>query len=499
MQSSPGQSAAERIRSIAERQPGQAAIISFLPNGQELVLSWAELDRRSERQAAALDKAVAGLGGRAALCISARNSATAVTDIIAAVRANVPVLPLDPNLPEHAREQLVRKVAGNYASVVEFRKQRDSPEECRIGVIERAEPSTSTLIAYLLPTGGTSGSAKIVAYPGPVTYHQRRVPSLLLRRTGWRSGQRQLVMGPLHHVAPFTNCMTGILDANTVVLLGSFSAVTAWQIIDAYSVDWMQITPTHMARLADTCSPDRARFILKHLNGVLHTAASCPHKIKRAWLELMDTERIFELYTATEDIGSTLATGAEWLARPGTVGRGFFTQIKILDDGRRELPPGAVGKIFMRTPRPFNGVPQYLGSVNPATVVSGLQSVGDYGRLDESGYLYLEPRREDMFKSGGKNVYPADIEGVIMEHPMIRDVAVIPVPDEVFGARPTAIVSTWNDERLSLTEVIAHCRTKLGYHQLPAAIHHTHEIPRTESGKLQRWRLRELGKGLNGE
>jgi bile acid-coenzyme A ligase len=298
-------------------------------------------------------------------------------------------------------------------------------------------------------------------------------------------------------MAPFTYCVTGLLDANTIIIPPRFEPAEAWKIIPRYGVQWLQLTPTHMSRMAASSSCGTES--LSQVRGILHTAAFCPSETKRRWIELAGPSRIFELYGATEDIGYTLASGQEWLERPGTVGRGILTQIRILDERLRPLPTGTVGRVFMRRLRSPAGRSRYLGAVAPGTAGTGtagavlaedgFRSVGDYGWLDDDGYLFLKSRREDMIIVAGKNVYLAEIENVIAEHPLVCDVAVLGAPDPVFGSKVVAVISTHGNQPLGLVDIIGHCQGRLAVHQMPQRVHQVTEVPRNEAGKIQRWSL----------
>jgi bile acid-coenzyme A ligase len=473
------QTVSERLADIAGHAGSDAAVMSFLPDGTPTVLRWAELDQRTQERARSFRQAARPLGGAAVICIAASRTPGTVVDILAAARAGMPIFPLDPSLPQHARALMLEQLTVNYGPTLQVRSNGLEPG--------RSDKSAVETVGYFLGTGGTTGKPKIVKHLGPLTYDPRLLPSRALRRARWQSGQRQLIVGPLYHAAPFTYCLTGLLDANTVIIPPNFEPAKIWHVIRSHGVQWLQLTPTHMARMLD--SPSCSARHLKQLQGLLHAAAFCPHQIKRRWIEIAGPSRIFELYAATEDIGCTLASGEEWLARPGTVGRGVLTQIRILDEELSAQPAGSVGKVFMRGPRPLAGAPSYLGGISPHQAPGGFRSVGDYGWLDEDGYLFLKSRREDMITVAGKNVYPADIESVIAEHPVISDVTVFGIPDAVFGSRIAAVISTRDRQPLSVSDIVAYCRGRLAVHQLPQKIHHVAQLPRNEAGKIERWRL----------
>jgi bile acid-coenzyme A ligase len=291
------------------------------------------------------------------------------------------------------------------------------------------------------------------------------------------------VLGPLYHAAPFTSLLSGLLDGHTIIVQGAFSPENAADAIERHGVQWMQVTPSHMSKML--AAPEVTAERLASLRAVLHTAAPCDAATKRGWIDLLGPTRVYEMYGATEQIGMTLARGDEWLARPGTVGKGFLTQIKVLDEDGFAVPPGVVGRVFMR-----RGAGRRPSGVDLSAVehtVDGFLTVGDHGYVDEDGYLFLSGRRADMMTVGGSNVYPAEIERVVLELPGVRDVAVVGREHPDFGSVPVAYVVA--DPGLTAADVNRHCRTALAVHKRPRQVEFVDELPRTEAGKLHRWRL----------
>jgi bile acid-coenzyme A ligase len=469
----------ERCRSIAAGAPGQPAVIAFGSRAGPTTLTWADLDRESAQRARLLDRSGSGLAGTV-VAFGAPSQAETVVRILACLRAGVPFLPLDPGAPAAERERLLQAAVGS------------GPVRLWDGLsrlAEQAEPGGPVSqpggkVGYLLATGSSSGRPRLVCHQGWAGYDPARVPNPLLRATGWRSGQRQLVVGPLHHAAPLTTTLEALLDGNTLVLQETFNPRAAMAILDDCAVEWMQLTPTHMQWMLIVFG--QAGPALRSLRSVVHTAAHCPERVKRAWIDRLGPTRIFEFYGATEGIGATLVRGDEWQARPGTVGRGFCTQIRILDDRGRQLPPGVVGAVYLRSSGFLAGLP---GAVKQTA--DGFRSVGDYGWLDEQKYLFLSPRRDDMVVIGGANVYPAEVENVLAEHPQILDSAVIATQDSLVGSRLTAYVVLRPAATLDASAILAFCSERLAQHKVPAGVRLVGQVPRSEAGKLQRWRLTE--------
>jgi bile acid-coenzyme A ligase len=224
------------------------------------------------------------------------------------------------------------------------------------------------------------------------------------------------------------------------------------------------------------------------LRAMLHTAARCDADTKRGWIGLLGPERVYELYGATEGVGVTLVRGDEWLARPGTVGRGFLTQIRILDDTGNLAPPGTAGTVFMRTPQRV-GRSDYVNEQAIRTTLDGFATVGDHGRLDSGGYLYLEPRDHDIINVGGEKVDPDEVEAALREHPGVVDAVAVAVPHRTLGSVVGAHVVLHPGASVRKAELAAHCGRRLAGYKIPKQFTFVDQVPRSAAGKIQRWRL----------
>ena len=190
----------------------------------------------------------------------------------------------------------------------------------------------------------------------------------------WQPGQRQLVIGPLHHTAALTYFIEAVSDGNTIVVQRVFDPAATLDLVEGWAIEWLQLTPYHMRLLAAAAN---GRGVgLSSVRGLLHLSAPCPEKVKRTWLDLVGDKRVFEMYGATEPVGVTLARGDEWRARHGTVGRGFFTQLRILDEAGRRLPPGESGDVYMRSAT-VTGARYLDGAHRLRLTADGFASVGD--------------------------------------------------------------------------------------------------------------------------
>jgi bile acid-coenzyme A ligase len=516
-----------RIADIARAQPDRTALVGFDTDLTEQVLSWREF---TDRVADAADALSAALDRRTRSCavVLAGNTVPAAIGIAAALTAEVPVFPLNPGTPPAERDALLgllgRRFGHGYLMDAQLRPDRmdlragpEPPAEGPGQVSAAAEgpgqlstaaegpgqlstaaegpgqlstaaegPGQLSTVAYLLATGASTGIPKISARPGPVRYDPVRTPSLVIRQTGWRGGQRQLIVGPLYHAAPFTAFLDALLDSNTVVLQPFFAPQWTVELVRGYAIEWLQLTPTHMREILRLPDPDPAGFA--SLRAMLHTAARCDADTKRGWIDLLGPERVYELYGATEGVGVTLVRGDEWLARPGTVGRGFLTQVRILDEVGNPIPPGMTGTVFMRTPQRV-GRSDYVSDQAIRTTVDGFATVGDHGRLDRDGYLYLEPRDHDTINVGGEKVDPDEVEAALRDHPAVIDAVAVAVPHQTLGSVVGAHIVLRPGASVRKAELAAHCGRRLAGYKIPKHFTFTDQVPRSAAGKIQRWRL----------
>jgi bile acid-coenzyme A ligase len=492
-----------RIADTARAEPDRTALVGFDTDLAEQVMSWREF---ADRVADAADALSAALDRRTRSCavVPAGNTLAAAIAIAAALTAEVPVFPLNPGIPPAERDALLgllgRRFGHGYLMDAELRPQRmDLPAgpEPPAGGSTAAEdpgqfsaaaegPGQFSAVAYLLATGASTGIPKISARPGPLRYDPVRTPSVVIRQTGWRTGQRQLIVGPLYHAAPFSALLDALLDSNTVVLQPFFSPQWTVELVRRYAIEWLQLTPAHMREILRLPGPDPAGFA--SLRAMLHTAARCDADTKRGWINLLGPERVYELYGATEGIGVTLVRGDEWLARPGTVGRGFLTQIRILDDAGHPIPAGTTGTVFMRTPQRI-GRSDYVNGRTIRTTLDGFATVGDHGRLDRDGYLYLEPRDHDTINVGGEKVDPDEVEAALRDHPAVIDAVAVAVPHQTLGSVVAAHIVLRPGASVRKAELAAHCGRRLAGYKIPKHFTFVDQVPRSAAGKIQRWRL----------
>jgi bile acid-coenzyme A ligase len=243
-----------------------------------------------------------------------------------------------------------------------------------------------------------------------------------------------------------------------------------------------------MLRLDDRV---RARYDVSSLQTVWHMGAPCPAWAKRAWIDWIGAEKIWELYAGTEMQAVTIIRGDEWLGHVGSVGRVTGGEMKIVDpETGQDLPAGQVGEIFLRVKPGSKPTYRYLGA-DAQTIGDGWESLGDMGWFDEERYLYLADRRADMILSGGANVYPAEVEAALNEHHGVESCAVIGLPDDDLGqavhaiCKATAGAVTPTDEELR-----AFMAERLVRYKVPRSFEWVEEPVRDDAGKVRRSALR---------
>jgi bile acid-coenzyme A ligase len=277
----------------------------------------------------------------------------------------------------------------------------------------------------------------------------------------------------------------GLFEAHRLVLLERFDAARIVDLIERERINFSFLAPTMMRRLI--LLPDIETRDLSSIEAIFQTAAPCPPWLKRAWIDLIGGEKLYEGFGSTENVGMCRIRGDEWLEHPGSVGRALGSDLKILDDDFNELPTGEVGEIYMRPHDTSQPTYEYIGSAPARTTPDGFASVGDLGFVDADGYLHLADRRVDLIISGGANVYPAEVEAALSEHPKLHDVVVIGVPDEEWGKRVHAIIAVPDGaEPVPVAELDAHCRSRLAAYKRPKSYEFVPELPRNEAGKIRR-------------
>lgn len=346
----------------------------------------------------------------------------------------------------------------------------------------------------LLFSSGTTGR------PKPFRVHPRDIPpdDVPVRSAGLMrslefddSGNVLLVPGPVYHAGPLGFLQSVHQLGGTVVLMERFDPEQALAAIERHRVTHSQWVPTMFVRLLRLPAEVRSRYNLSSHRVAVHAGAPCPPQVKRAMLDWWGPI-VHEYYGASEGYGRTTIGPHEWLARPGSVGRSVESAIHIADEDGRLLAPGEVGAVWFAAP----------GAATPARAADGASdlagtagwgTVGDLGRLDADGHLYLTGRAGQTIITGGVNVYPREVEDLLALHPGVADVAVLGVPDPEYGERVTAVVVPVGMPGPGLgDELIGYCRERLAHVKCPRTVRLVDGLPRSDAGKILLRPLRDL-------
>lgn len=336
-----------------------------------------------------------------------------------------------------------------------------------------------------MASGGSTGRPKLIEAGGDGRFKGTVVAAML----GNLPGDTQLVSVPLSHNTGFSSAATALATGQHLVLMSRFDPESFLRLVAEHRVNYLATVPTIMQRLLPVYRA--GDYDLSSVRRWWHLAAPCPPSVKEAWIDILGPDVVWELYGGTELQALTFISGTEWLSRRGSVGRVVSGEMKVLDDDGGECPPGVVGEIYMR-PRP-GSLPtyRYIGStakVRP-DARGDWDSLGDLGWFDSDGYLYLADRRVDMFTVGGRNVYPAEIENALSEHPAVLSCLVVGVPHEDLGQVPHALVhsATALDEHA----VTAFVAERLADYKVPRSVEFVDTPLRDDAGKARRTAVRD--------
>jgi len=361
-----------------------------------------------------------------------------------------------------------------------------------------AEPIADQVSGYyLVYSSGTTGRPKGIVLPftpGPI---EELAPNEAAMAMPEGDPLVSFAPGPLYHAAPLVEMMVTHRAGGVAVTLGKFDAVATLQAIQDWGVIHAQFVPTMFVRMLALPEDVRRSFDLSSLQIVLHAAAPCPVEIKRRMIEWMGPI-VHEYYASSEAVGSTHISAEEWLRKPGSVGLPRSGAVHICDEDGRELPVGEAGLIYFEDPSDakfhyLNDETKTDRARHPAH--RNWYAVGDIGRVDADGYLFLTDRKDFMIISGGVNIYPQAVEDALIVHPKVLDAAVIGVPNPEFGEEVKAIVQPkdWAEAGEALAaELTAWCRSRISKVSCPRSVEFVRELPRIPSGKLAKHELRRL-------
>jgi long-chain acyl-CoA synthetase len=365
---------------------------------------------------------------------------------------------------------------------------------------QSAEPLDEDRIAGtdMLYSSGTTGRPKGVTRPFesvPLTTTPGGVATLLQIMFGGTNDSIYLSPAPFYHAAPLRFGMGTQALGATVVAMEHFDAEWYLELIEKYQVTTTQVVPTMFVRMLKLDPDVRSKYDISSMQYIIHAAAPCPIPVKRQMIDWFGPV-LHEYYAGTEGNGFTYCNSEMWLAHEGTVGMPINCIVHICDDEGNELPRGESGTVYFEGGLEFeyhNDAEKTSSSRHP----SGWSTLGDVGYLDDDNFLYLTDRKSFMIISGGVNLYPQEVENVLVMHPKVVDVAVFGVPNDDFGeevkavVQPVAMPATSDEAALLSRELIAFCKSQLADVKCPRSVDFREELPRHPTGKLYKRLLKD--------
>jgi bile acid-coenzyme A ligase len=352
------------------------------------------------------------------------------------------------------------------------------------------EPLDNPVARYwkAMTSGGSTGRPKVILDHGPAVV-DTTAPSAL----GMSQGVALLNPGPLYHNAPFIATHLALFAGGSVTGMVKFDAEETLRLIAAHRIQWVNFVPTMMHRIWSLPEAVRNRYDVSSLQVVFHMAAPMPPWLKEKWIEWLGPERIYELYGGTERQGATIISGVEWLTHKGSVGKiGETARLRIIGEDGNDVASGETGEIYFLPNDGVGSTYHYLGA-EPKRRPDGWESLGDIGRLDAEGYLYLGDRLADMILRGGANIYPAEIEAAVVAHPHVSSCVAVGLPDPEFGQRVHVILelNRGSDAQSVIDGMGGFLADRLSRYKHPESFEIVDISPRDDAGKVRRTLLRD--------
>ncbi|HVF76531.1 MAG TPA: AMP-binding protein [Acidimicrobiales bacterium] len=445
-----------------------------------------ELESRANRTARHYEQLGVGVGDFVTIALP--NSIEFFVATAAVWKLGAVPQPISWRLPRRERQEIVeladpKLIVGVEADDHPGRTTLPVGAEIDASLDDSPLPGERISPAWKAPTsGGSTGRPKVIVAGQPGLF-----PKEVGAGWGMAPDDVQLVPGPMYHSAPFGWSFFGLWMGHHIIVLPRFDPEVALQAVHDRQVTWACFVPTMLRRMLRVIDEKPGRFDLSSLRMLWHMGAPCAPWLKERWIELVGPDRVFELYGGTEAQAIAVISGREWLEKRGAVGKPALGEMMILDPQGNQLPPGEIGEIYMRSPSDEPPRYHYVGA--EARVRDGWESLGDMGWMDEDGYVYISDRRTDMIVTGGANVYPAEVEAAIDEHPLVESSAVVGIPDDDLGQRVHAVVHA--ADGLTDDALLAHLEERLVKYKLPRSIEFVDEQLRDDAGKVRRAAVRE--------
>ena len=468
----------------AEIQPDRVALVH-----EDEQLDWKTLEKTTNQLARAYQ--ALGVKQNDFVTIALPNGIEFFQASLAAWKLGATPQPVSAKLPKFELDQLIELAApglvvgiadGEYADVtsVAIGYTKTVTKDSTVSTEQLPEATADSLKA--MTSGGSTGRPKLIVSSIPAVWDLDGTMLEIHQQGG------MLIPGPMYHNGPFMWGMSALFKGNTVVVTTRFDAEQTLSIIEQYRIDVVYMVPTMMQRIWKLPEDIRTKYDMSSLRALWHLASPCPEWLKDRFIEWLGADVIWELYGGTEGIGSTIINGTEWLAHRGSVGKPDEScEMKIVGENGETLAPNEIGELYMRPASGPGSTYRYVGA-DAKILGDGWESLGDLGRIDEDGYLYLADRNTDMILSGGANIYPAEVEAAIDGYGPVRSSAVIGLPDEEMGNMVHAIVDAPGG--ISEQELLDYLSDRLVRYKIPRTIEFVSEPLRDDAGKSRRKQLR---------
>ncbi|MCG7596914.1 AMP-binding protein [Mycobacterium sp. PSTR-4-N] len=465
-----------QVSALAAQDPDAPAVTCA-----GVTVTRAELDALTNRLARGLASLGVGVGDYVTVVLP--NSLDWVYAVLACWKLGAIPQPLSARLPDAELAALLelQRPAVLVGRVDPAGVTPDTTTAVAHGFSDSPVPEAVSPVWKSMASGGSTGRPKLIEAGS-----DSRIPAAIGAPLGAQDGDVSLISVPLSHNTGFTTFAVGLLQGHHLVVMPRFEPHEFLRLVTEHRVTFLTTVPTIMQRLLPVLRANPDAYDLSSIRRFWHLAAPCPPAVKRAWIELLGPEVLWELYGGTELQALTFISGEQWLSHPGSVGVVVSGEMTVLDDEGTPCPPGVPGEIYMRRAAGSRPTYRYVGST--AKSRDGWESLGDLGYFDADGFLYLTDRRVDMFTVGGRNVYPAEIEAALAEHPGVLSSLAVGVPDEDLGQVPYVLVQA---PGLDADEVRAFLAERLAPYKRPRTIEFTDRPLRDDAGKARRSAVRD--------
>lgn len=472
----------KNLSDLASAKPDAPAITC-----EGRTISYGEFHKRTNRIARAL--LARGVRQGDFVTIALPNSIGFLEADFAIWKVGATPQPVSWRLPEHEINAIIELansplIIGNNKAMTANRTVL-SPDELAAKNGDDSDLPDAIAPSYKAPTsGGSTGRPKLIVAGTPGV-----VDTTGGERQLWRFGGDDTILmpGPLYHNAPFGFSAATLHAGAHLILMTKFDAEETLRLVQEHKATWLYLVPTMMSRIWRV--EGRESYDMSSLHTIWHMAAPCPPWLKEEWINWLGGEKILELYGGTEGQTITVLDGNEWMAHKGSVGKPLaLGEMRAFSADGKILGPRETGEIYLRRDPLLPPSYRYVGAT-ARTLPGGWESLGDIGWFDEEGYLYLADRRTDMILVGGSNVYPAEIEAALDEHPLVSSSAVIGLPDEDLGNRLHAIIHP--RPGLDAEDLHQHLAERLVTYKRPRSFEMVDQPVRDDAGKVRRTALRD--------